>query len=146
MIYLRIKRLNLILLPSDCPVNHNGRLKFPAVKKEQQQQKDSLIFFDYIPFFADNQQIPFKLFKHKSILRNLRFLKCKFFPCEFLIWKPLRNSYLHGSTCFYHCFFHSHALNCSQVDVRKFPTANNYTKEQRLVFHQPLPCTLLYEY
>lgn len=78
MIYLRIKRLNLILLPSDCPVNHNGRLKFPAVKKEK-QKKDSLIMSLSYSFFADNQQIPFKLFKYKSTLRNLRFLKCKFF-------------------------------------------------------------------
>jgi len=79
VIYLRIKGLNQILLPSDCPANHKGRLRFPAVKKEQ-QQKDSLITSVSYSFFADNQQILFKFFKHKSTLRNLRFLKCKFCP------------------------------------------------------------------
>lgn len=48
VIYLRIERLNLILLPSDGPVNHNGRLKFPAVKKEQQNKIPWWI--SHIPF------------------------------------------------------------------------------------------------
>lgn len=43
---LGINRLNLTLLCSDCPMNHNGRLKFPEVKNNPKRflDKNILIF------------------------------------------------------------------------------------------------------
>lgn len=76
---LRINRLNLTLLCSDCPINHNGRLKFPEVKNNQKRFLDNNILIFLFFFFADNLQISFKLLKIKSTLRNLRFFKSKFF-------------------------------------------------------------------
>lgn len=70
VINCRIKRWNLIILPSDCPFNHHGEVF--SSKERPEKKKDSIRSLSYILFFVNNQ---WTFFKQNSALRSLIFLK-----------------------------------------------------------------------
>lgn len=139
---LRINRLNLTLLCSDCPINHNGRLKFPEVKNNQKRFLDNnILIFLFFFFLQTTCKYHLSSWKSNQLWEIWGSSKVSFS----LIQKPRMNSHLYCSIGFYLVFLQPHMLNCSQVDVRNFTIANNYTKEQCLFFSQFLSCALLHE-
>lgn len=111
MINSWIKTWNLIVLPSDCPINHHGTV---FSSKEITTKKGSMMSLSYISFFADNQPM---FFKYKSSLRNLIFLKSF---CLVTSWSGKRlgiPNYMFQSASI--MFFSSIYVKCMNADFFK---------------------------